>query len=143
MSAEYLIAKEAALDQLRSACVSNLRHLQENGVQAEFSFRDHWQIRKQDRSTHPQIPVLSQLSRTFLNFYVHTWVDYSYRNGGLSAELFQNLGDTITIGPAVRSVQLHESIDVEDIPFDKFSERDLLNAAQTIRAHLQPIHAGV
>lgn len=135
MSAEYLAAKEVALDQLRASCASNLKRLQENGVNAAFSFVDHWGMRKQDKSLHPQIPVLNQLSRMFLNFHVRTKVQYSYNDGNLSAELFQDLRGG---WEETSSVQVHESVEVEDIPFNKFSENDLLRAAKTIEAHLQP-----
>ena len=134
MSVEYLKAKKEALEQLVSTCVSNLRKLQENGVQVEFSFRDQWGWMKQDSSTHPQVPVLNQLSRIFTNFDVKTWVDYSYKNGQMSAEQFQELRN----GMITESVQVHDEIVIEDIPFDKFSEGDLFRAAKAMEAHLEP-----
>jgi len=130
MSVEYQKTKEEALEKLRSFCVSNLKRIQADSVQTEFSFNDSWGHVKQDESIHPQIPVLNQLSRSFFSFDKHTWVTYRYKDGVLSAELFQN------VNGSARSVQLHEPFDVEDIPFDKFSEDRLIKAAKTIEKYL-------
>jgi len=129
MAAEYLAAKEEALGKLGSSCVSNLRRFQEDDIEAEFSFSDHWGDYKQDESTHPKFPILNLLSKLILNFDTLTWVTYTYKNGTLSAELFQNV-------KGAKSVQLHETISVEDIPFNTFSEDDLIKAAQRIEKHL-------
>ena len=138
MSAEYLKAKEENWDRLASDTSLNLRRIQEGGLQGKFSFTDHWKRTKQDKLTHPQVPVLNQVSRMFLNFHVETWVEYSYKDRELSADIYQRIGG-IQMPESVRLVGHHDAVDVTDIPFDKFSETDLLNAAKTVESQLHPV----
>ncbi len=137
MAAEYLVAKEAALIHLRSSCIQNLKHIQASGFQTEFSFTDHWKPQKQDESTHPSIPIANRFSRIFLNFHKRTWATYTYKDGNISAQVFQD------IGGSTESVAQYESVQVENVPFREFSEADLVTAAQIIDARLQPARAAV
>jgi len=129
MAAECLRVEEA-LEGLRLACASSLRRLQEGKVPGDFSFVDFWGKVRQDDSTHLPIPGLTQLSR-FFDLKLPTWVDYFYEDGQLSAALVQDLGTHL------KCIQRHDEINVEDIPFDQFSEEDLLAAAREIEAHLE------
>lgn len=131
MSAEYFKEKQSAMERLASACASNLRSMKESGQTGYFSFKDNWKSAKQHRRTHPQNPVLNPLSRFALSFNVLTWVTYQYWDGNISAALMQE------IKSEARLVQLHESVEVEEIPFDKFSEADLVDAAKTIEKNMK------
>jgi hypothetical protein len=133
-SAEYLKATAEERRKFAQRTLLNLTELKKTNVQGEFSFDDEWGPMKKDQSAHPQIPVLNQLSRKFLNFHEDTWVCYTYNNGTIRAELFQDVGQR-----GLLSIQLHEDVEPEDIPFDKFTERDLLYAANVIENLLKQV----
>jgi hypothetical protein len=134
MSAEYLKTIKEAHAKFAHSCFQNLKTLKTVGTKGEFRFEDSWGLRDKDPSTAPQIPVLNQLSRAMAHSPVETWVTYTYNDGNLTAELFQRIGDE------PKSIQLHEDIDPDDIPFSHFSENDLLAAAHTIENHLKIFH---
>ncbi len=131
MSVEYLATKEEAHAKLAADCTQKLQSLLEHRQGEAFSFLDHWGQRKQDSSTHPQIPVLNQFSRVFLNFHQPTFVRYDYSIGTITATLYQ------VINRERRVVQQYDDVDPKNIPFDKFSEDDLLAATRKIDRHVK------
>ena len=134
MSAEYLKTITEARAKFASKCILNLKDLKTAGTKGEFEFEDSWGQRDKDPSTAIQIPLLNQLSKTMAHSPVETWVTYTYKDGILKAELFQRIGDKL------KSIQLHEDIEPEDIPFNWFSENDLFGAAHTIESHKNTYH---
>ncbi len=135
MSVEYSKSKEAALERLRATNVANLRKLQELGIEVEFSFLQSLGWTKEDKSMHPQFPVANQFSRLFLNLDIPTWNQFTYSNGVLKMErrqtyrLYDPYDDTPAYKRTGKVIDSKEGISLEEIPFNKFSENDLIEAA--------------
>lgn len=129
MSAEYTRNIKEAHTKFAFSCLQNLKTLKTAGTKGEFSFDDSWGEVDKDPATAIQIPILNQLSRAMAHSPVETWVCYTYSDGTLNAELFQRIGNE------PKSIQLHEDVEPEDIPFERFSENDLYGAAHSIESH--------
>ncbi len=127
MSAEYLKSKGEALERLRSSVVQNLRRLHSEGVEGEFSFTQDLGLAKQDHQ--------------FLSFLfpdvIPTWNRYTYTDGVLKTERLQMRGGWESASDRTRIINSREGLSLEEIPFQKFSENDLIKAAHAIEGHLK------
>lgn len=136
MAVEFEQGKAELLEKLRGGCVANLRYLQDNRVEAEFSFRDYWGWEKTDSAMQYRSPILRQISEMLAAPNLETWAIYTYKNGSLTGEVIQNQSTRNLYGEVPRSVGVVEDYSINDIPFDKFSEEYLLKAAKAIESHL-------
>lgn len=138
MAAEYETAKEEALERLRAECRDNLHKLQDSNIQAEFSFRQDLGWQKTSQAIHPRSPILRKFSQLTSPFSLQTWAKYAYQNGSVTCELVQNQSTRNLYGEKPKTVRAAEDYAIESIPFESFSENDLVTAAKAIEIHLPP-----
>lgn len=144
MAVEYERAKQEAREILEGTILTNLKrlHEQEQEVETEFSFVQELRYQERGQQMRPTFPVAKQFSMIVDHQRVPTWNRYSYKNGIIRAEKVQHdrvvhwTPDDWYKSATGTIVDFRDNISPGEIPFDKFTEVDLLDAAKTIEEHL-------